>query len=630
MYVCYMLFNKYSKISTLSKLTRRLHSSAGTDNLAYLQLRVSKLNEFERTVLLIIDEIYIARRVEYSAGEVQGLTADGTVASTLLCFTVKSMVSKYKDIVAIYPMDKLTAVKQHQSNNDVMTLLRMTDLNVVAISVDNASTNRKFFIDCLCNGTLTTSVVDSVTQQPIFLVFDPVHTIKNIYNNFQSRKIFACPQMEHNLPTGCSANFQHIAELFSLESTMALKKAHRLTSATLHPKSIKKTSVKLAVSVFCESTRDALWFYIDNEGRSSWADTADFVSLIVKLWNVLNVKSCSKGKHKRDFTMDPVRSSIDWKLEFLREVAQFCQRWEQSHRPGLSKETFLVLRHTCVALVECASYLLDRRGFQYVLLGNIVRCHRVTIWLAASVGRRQLLCLQWQVMQGDRKIRAMSLLKFSQMSLSDIDGMLLPTDSETQSPLDRVADSIADAIDYTHWPSSSDANIIFYVRGAIARSAVRTTNCDSYKDLLVNPDTLQPINVDETLDYSASVFLDSVNRGGLTRPTEYTFLLCVHCWRVFEEIRSSLQLKAEFLGAGCQRLLFTKIIDRMTSSQPYGDGAVGDNYCMQGHDLKQLVVSRFFNCVAKNLVKQLTSTASNDGLQAKSRKVAKLQSASHA
>ena len=159
---------------------------------------------------------------------------------------------------------------------------------------------------------------------------------------------------------------------------------------------------------------------------------------------------------------------------------------------------------------------------------------------------------------------------------------------------------------------------------------MRTTKCDSYKDLLVNPDTLQPINVDETLDYSASVFLDSVNRGGLTRPTEYTFLLCVHCWRVFEEIRSSLQLKAEFLGAGCQRLLFTKIIDRMTSSQPYGDGAVGDNYCMQGHDLKQLAVSRFFNCVAKNLVKQLTSTASNDGLQAKSRKVAKLQSASHA
>ena len=58
------------------------------DNTAYLKLRVSKLNELQRHVVLIIDEIYIAKRVEYSAGEIHGLTADGEVASTLLCFMV--------------------------------------------------------------------------------------------------------------------------------------------------------------------------------------------------------------------------------------------------------------------------------------------------------------------------------------------------------------------------------------------------------------------------------------------------------------------------------------------------------------------------------------------------------------
>ena len=72
---------------TLNKVTRRLNMSSTTDNLAYLKLHVSKLNEFERTVLLIIDEIY-AKRVEYSCGEVQGLTGDGDIASTLLCFMV--------------------------------------------------------------------------------------------------------------------------------------------------------------------------------------------------------------------------------------------------------------------------------------------------------------------------------------------------------------------------------------------------------------------------------------------------------------------------------------------------------------------------------------------------------------
>jgi len=61
-----------------------------------------------------------------------------------------------------------------------------TGVNVVAISVDNSATNRKFFIDCLCQGTLKTHVIDEFTGQPIFLIFDPVHAIKNVCNNLES------------------------------------------------------------------------------------------------------------------------------------------------------------------------------------------------------------------------------------------------------------------------------------------------------------------------------------------------------------------------------------------------------------------------------------------------------------
>jgi len=75
-------------------------------------------------VVLIIDEIYIAKRVEYFSGEVQGLTSDGEVASTLLCFMVKSMASKYRDLVAIYPMCKLTAAKQYTCYQKVQAMLR--------------------------------------------------------------------------------------------------------------------------------------------------------------------------------------------------------------------------------------------------------------------------------------------------------------------------------------------------------------------------------------------------------------------------------------------------------------------------------------------------------------------------
>ena len=369
--------------STLTKITRRLNSNSGLDNSAYLKLRVSKLNEFDRHVILMIDEIYIAKRVEYCGGELQGLTADGSVATTLLCFMVKSLTSKYTDIVAMYPVCKLNAEKLHDCYLKVAALIRSVNLKVVAISVDNAAANRKFFVDSLCGGKLRTSFIDPVTNQPIFLIFDPVHDLKNVYNNFLGRKTFICPPIEHSLPNGCTANFQDIVDLYNHEATMALKKAHRLSAATLDPKNIEKTSVKLAVSVFCESTRDALKFYSAQENKSTWGDTGDFISLILKLWNVMNVKSRTKGKHKRDYTMDPVCSPLDWKLEYLGEFADFLQRWENSKQPGLTRETFLSLRHTCLALRDCPVYLLTVCGFNYVY--SSATCNQMT-WKVASDG----------------------------------------------------------------------------------------------------------------------------------------------------------------------------------------------------------------------------------------------------
>ena len=276
-------------VATLKKITRRVDAATNVDNSAYLQLRVSKLQEHERTVLMIIDEIYVSKRIEYAGGDVIGLTADGTVASTLLCFMIKSVAGHYMDIVAVYPMDKLTASKQRECYLDVIRLLHKTPVTVIAISVDNAAANRKFYIDHLCDGTLKTSIIDSTTGQPMFLLFDPVHILKNIYNNFQRRGTFECPPMERNLPNGCSANFKHVTELFNIESTLSLKKAHKITPASLNPRNIEKTSVKLAVSIFCESTRDALQFYGNHQGHPQWKTTADFISLVIKLWNVLNV-----------------------------------------------------------------------------------------------------------------------------------------------------------------------------------------------------------------------------------------------------------------------------------------------------------------------------------------------------
>ena len=492
-----------------------------------------------------------------------------------------------------------------------------------------------FFTEYLCNGALQTHITDTTTGQPLFLIFDPVHGLKNVYNNFQSRKVFECPPMVRNLPDGCCARFHDIIDLYNLEAAMTLKKAHKLTIATLYPKSIEKTSVKLATSLLSESTRDALKFYAVHEDKASWTGTANFLTLMIKLWNIINVKTRTKGKHKRDYTMDPVRSSLDWKLEFLREFASFLQKWEDSKKPGLTRETFLALRHTCLSLAECASYLLDHLGFDYVLLGHLQSdaIESRFGWLRQLSGANYYISMR-QVIEGNIKIRALSLLKYSGFSVNEIDDVIQSDASRKRNTTDlaedALADSMAESLQHLRWPSSNDANVIFYVSGAMARSVVRITRCEHCKEELVSPDPLAPIEMDDAFDYGAATFLEDVNRGGLTRPNDYSFELAVNCWRVFETIKSSSALKAQLLAAECQRSLFVKIIDRVTDISNCGQLLVSENYCVRGHDLKLLLVQRLFNCFAKNAIKQLNTEANQGSRQpAKRRKIAKLSSSSH-
>lgn len=477
-------------------------------------------------------------------------------------------------------------------------------------------------------------VIDAHTNQPLFLIFDPVHNLKNLYNNFQSRKSFHCPDFAINLPHGCRADFNHIVQLFNYEASCALKKAHKLSPSVLNPSSIEKTSVGLATSVFCESTRDALAYYAQHENKPEWKETADFITLTMKLWNVLNVKHSSKGKQKREISMDPVRSSMDWKLTFLREFAEFLKRWEANSRQGLTRETFLALRHTCLAMTDCATYLLDRLGFNFVLLGRLQSDALESRfgWLRQLAGANYFISMR-QVVEGDRKIRALSLLKFSKVSLSELEVAVQPdcTGSSSSSEIDAGADAIAAAVKFNVQPSMSDAHIIFYVSGAISRSIVAATKCDSCREALICPTQLPALEIDDhlNLDVSSSEFLDSINRGGLVKPTDFVYQLSTHCWRVFEEIRNTADLKTKFLQHKGQRTLFCKIMDRATYNEEYLHLLFGRSMCTMGHDLQYHVVRRFYNCVAKNFVKQITSEVSQQALPpAKKRKIVKLSSSS--
>jgi hypothetical protein len=226
-------------------------------------------------------------------------------------------------------------------------------------------------------------------------------------------------------------------------------------------------------------------------------------------------------------------------------------------------------------------------------------------WLRQLTGANYCISMR-QVLESDRKIRTVSLLKYSKVSLSDIDAANECESSASQSDSNLLADAIASALRLNYEPTWSDANIIFYISGAISRSIVRATKCNFCKESLISEDHPDQADIEDPAQSQAAEFLNGINRGGLLKPTNFTFMLAMHCWRVFEELRCNAALMAQFLSSSAQRFLFLKLMDRATYNERFIHLLFGTDLCSSGHNLKEQIIGRFFNCMAKNLVMDLT------------------------
>ena len=91
----------------------------------------------------------------------------------------------------------------------------------------------------LCDGHLTPSIDYPIeTGKKIFLLFDPTHNIKNIFNSFEKRGVFSFPS--ESILQCKGADFKDLDALVQHELIKLLKIAHKLCPSLLHPNSIKE------------------------------------------------------------------------------------------------------------------------------------------------------------------------------------------------------------------------------------------------------------------------------------------------------------------------------------------------------------------------------------------------------
>ena len=544
-------------ISTLSRITRTLGNSDITNK--YLSLRVSKLPSHEKQVTLMFDEIYISRQVQYSNGKVISLQ-NGTVSSTALCFMVKSILGKYKDVVGIYPVAILNNILLKSYVWDILKNLHSCDLKVSVILADNASSNRALLRSLLNNFSKTSFEDPNDPSRRIFAIFDPVHNFKNIYNNFQARTTFVYPSIMCSSTSSvqCCANFNHIEQLYNCELGMPVKIAYKLTSKVINPHALEKTSVKLSAAVFDESTCNALDFY--SSQYTAWRETSDFIKYINCFWKILNVKTPSIGIHKRDDFRLPIFTAQDNNFKFLTQFITWLDIWQKAQTPGLSSQTFLALSHTCRGLRDIILHMLETEKLHYVLLGTFQSdpIERRFGWYRQMSGGNYLIGLK-QILDSEKKIRALSLVKFSHFTITDFhslnDNSSKISDSDT-----IIVNNILGEIGDCNKPGKNDAAIVFYIAGYISRSICKRYKCQFCKSVLVKNNQQPTVAFDHDTWTCAKQFLAMLNRGGLCEPSDLVFLLCLQFWTIYQCIFHQSHLKVDFLAASNHATVFKSIV----------------------------------------------------------------------
>lgn len=306
-------------VSHLKNLTCHLNTDIGLNEKTkiYLSERLKALTEREKVMVLMVDEIYCAQRVEFMGGNFFGLMDNQQPVKTVLVFMIKSVAGPFRDTVALFPITSLDSKIMKTTTFQVLETLQSLGCRVTLLSLDNASANRKFYVEELCHGLLTPSIPHpGDSSHPLFLSFDPVHCFKNLFNNFQTRKNFHCPVFQ--APGLIQPSFIHIEELFQMEKGKPVKMAYKLTHKVINPSSIEKTNVGLADAVFHDSTIDAMEFFVKEGIKPEWSDTVTFLKIIRQWWNIVNVKTPSAGKRKRDPRKMPIFSRESESLIYLK------------------------------------------------------------------------------------------------------------------------------------------------------------------------------------------------------------------------------------------------------------------------------------------------------------------------
>ena len=188
-----------------------LYSSFGLDceYTAYLNQATVNFSSQEKNVIVQMDEIHVTSDVSYQGGEIvigSCLNPDDPI-KTVFAIMVSSLHKKWSTIVRLVPLSTTSAKDIYPIIVQVIDDVEKCGLSVQVLCTDNYPLNVSIFKLFSPNQKTLQTIVPHPTSEnrPLILMFDFVHILKTIRNNWlnlkNENKVFIYPSIEDFYPT---------------------------------------------------------------------------------------------------------------------------------------------------------------------------------------------------------------------------------------------------------------------------------------------------------------------------------------------------------------------------------------------------------------------------------------------
>ena len=386
--------------------------------------------------------------------------------------------------------------------------------------------------------------------QKTYLLFDIIHLIKNVRNNLLNKKKFVFPKFSFNhfedpieVDDGY-VDWRLFHQVYEKDQELQanLRKAHKMTYRTLHPGN-NKQNVSLALNIFDETSSAAINSYFP--ARKS---AASFLSLFHKLFVILN----SKQKFNSNNRLGNAAVAGDNKPKFLREVADWVEKWSECEYFTLTPQTSKALTTTLRASASLIEDLLSE-GYDYVLTARFQTDPlelRYSKYRQMSGGR--FLVSLCEVTHSERILAIDSLLR-EDINFWEEDLRPAVNDKDVLLKIQGEVSEISSDLLQCHL-SDDSKEVAVTIAGGVAKKLVKRSKCSNCKKQLIG----------STVDVAHCDYLKLLSRGGLTCPSTGLAEFVCQVFSVLDSISHILQKHANDISIRkAAEILLAKLLDQV-------------------------------------------------------------------